>query len=400
MTHIFKDLISVSKAKKIFLDSIKSISKTEKISILKCVDRVLATHVISPRNVPHFRRAAMDGYAVKAADTVGASAQNPIVLQISDYIEEGTCTKISTGHVVPDEYDTVIMLEDTSLLGNMLEIRAQVYPGKNVGKIGEDIQKNEIIFNKGHLIRACDIAVLISLGICSIEVYLKPVVSIIPVGNNLLPFNINKKSDLLPPIGYNIDTNSLMIGLYVEKWGGIPLYHSIIPETVEDIQKSISDNINSDMIIISGGTSVGEKDLVPSVVKSMGNLLVHGVNLNPGKPTALGIINSKPVLCIPGFPAAGLVVLFVFGKNALQKIANIPQRPQITIKRKLSSKITSKDGYLTYARVVLDNSSARPIMTAGAGILSSITKAQGFVIIPENIEGYEQYSQVDVTIID
>lgn len=400
MENIFEELMPVSQAHNIFLDAIAPISKTEKLILTKCVDRVLATHIIAPRHVPHFRRAAMDGYSLRAADTIGASTQNPVMLQISDVVEEGTCVKISTGMEVPLGADSVMMIEDTVILGDMLEIRTQVYPGKNVGEIGEDIHKHEIIFNRGHFLRACDVAMLVSMGIKEVDVYIKPVVAIIPVGNNLLPYTCDKNYDELPSNGQILDTNSLMVGLYVEKWGGIPVYNSIVGEDFDQIQKSITDNTQADMIIISGGTSVGEKDLVPRIVKSMGELLVHGVSLNPGKPTALGVMDSKPVVCIPGFPAAGLVALFVFGKAALRKRANIPQIPCITIKAQLSSKITSKDGYLTYARVILDNLSAIPIMTAGAGILSSIAKAQGFVIIPENIEGYEKETNVDVVLIE
>ena len=396
MDRIFRERMPVGQAKDKFLASIAPITRTEEISIRDCPGRVLATHTIAPRNVPHFRRSAMDGYAMRAADALGASPLNPVMLQLSDVVEEGTCARVGTGQHMPEGADAVMMIEDTVSMGDMIEIRAQLHPGKNVGDIGEDIRRNEILFNKGHLLRACDVGVLASLGIREVKVYCKPVVAIIPVGDDLVPLAYTE----LPPAGKSLESNSLMIGLYVEQWGGVPRYHNIVPEDTAQIEQAIKENLDADLLIISGGTSVGEKDFVPGVVSSMGELLVHGVGLSPGKPTALGLINDKPVVCIPGYPAAGLVALFVFGRPALRKVANAPDVPDVKIKAQLSSKITSREGYLSYARVILDGSIAHPLMTAGAGILSSIAKSQGFVIIQEHVEGYEKASEVDVVLIE
>ena len=396
MDRIFRERMPVGQAKDKFLASIAPITRTEEISIRDCPGRVLATHTIAPRNVPHFRRSAMDGYAMRAADALGASPLNPVMLQLSDVVEEGTCARVGTGQHMPEGADAVMMIEDTVSMGDMIEIRAQLHPGKNVGDIGEDIRRNEILFNKGHLLRACDVGVLASLGIREVKVYCKPVVAIIPVGDDLVPLAYTE----LPPAGKSLESNSLMIGLYVEQWGGVPRYHNIVPEDTAQIEQAIKENLDADLLIISGGTSVGEKDFVPGVVSSMGELLVHGVGLSPGKPTALGRVNNKPVVCMPGYPAAGLVALFVFGRPALRKVANAPDVPDVIVKAQLSSKITSREGYLSYARVILDGSIAHPLMTAGAGILSSIARSQGFVIIPEHVEGYEKASEVDVVLIE
>jgi len=396
MDRIFRERMSVGLAKEKFLASIAPITRTEDISIRDCPGRVLATHTIAPRNVPHFRRSAMDGYAMRAADALGASPLNPVMLQLSDVVEEGTCARVGTGQHMPEGADAVMMIEDTVSMGDMIEMRAQLHPGKNVGDIGEDIRMNEILFNKGHLLRACDVGVLASLGIREVKVYCKPVVAIIPVGDDLVPLSYTE----LPPAGKSLESNSLMIGLYVEQWGGVPRYHNIVPEDTGQIEQAIKENLDADLLIISGGTSVGEKDFVPGVVASLGELLVHGVGLSPGKPTALGLINDKPVVCMPGYPAAGLVALFVFGRPALRKVANAPDVPDVIVKAQLSSKITSREGYLSYARVILDGNTAHPLMTAGAGILSSIARSQGFVIIPEHVEGYEKASEVDVVLIE
>ncbi len=395
--RIIKERSSVSEAKEKFLGAITPLERTDMIAIDEGVGRVLATGILAPRNVPHYRRSAMDGYAVRSADILGASPTNPVMLQVCDEVDESTCSQVSTGACVPDAADAVLMEEDTICIGDMIEVRAQVHPGKNIGDIGEDVRQNEIIFYKGHLLRACDIAVLASLGIRKIKVYSRPLVAIIPTGNDLIPL---EDSSEVPPPGKTLDINSLMIGLYSTQWSALPRYCAIVPEDRELIRKAITDNMDADLIVISGGTSVGERDYVPDVVASMGRKLVHGVGLSPGKPTALGTIGDIPVLCMPGYPAAGLVALFAFGKAAILKKGNIPQIPDITVKARLTGKINSREGYVSYARVILEGNTARPLMTAGAGILSSIAKSNGFVIIPENVEGYEEGNEVDVVLIE
>ncbi|WP_292466951.1 molybdopterin molybdotransferase MoeA [Methanolobus sp.] len=393
---LFRERTDVGKAKEMFLAEIKGMEKTELLPATSSIGRVLSTSILAPRNVPHYRRSAMDGFAVRSVDLMGASPTNPVMLQVTDEVIEGTCAPVNTGDCVPDDADAVLMMEDTISIGDMIEIRAQVHPGKNVGEIGEDVRKNEIIFNKSHLLRPCDIAVLASLGINNVKVYAKPIVAIIPTGKDLLPL----PGDDVPPPGKTLDINSLMIGEYVKKWGGIARYCDIVPEDKQLIEDIIKANLDTDMIVVSGGTSVGDKDYVPAVVEKLGKKLVHGVGLSPGKPTALGVADNVPILCMPGYPAAGLVALFAFGKSALRKAGNIPDIPETTIRATLSGKIMSREGYVSYARVILDGDIARPLMTAGAGILSSIAKSDGFVIIPENVEGYEEGSKVDVVLIE
>jgi molybdopterin molybdotransferase len=191
-----------------------------------------------------------------------------------------------------------------------------------------------------------------------------------------------------------------MASLYARKWGGIPRLLDIVTDDPEKIKQAIASNLDADMIIISGGTSVGKRDYVPGVVGSMGDLLVHGVGISPGKPTALGIIDGKPVVCMPGYPVAGIVALYWFARPALWKLGNLPDEPDRVVRAVLSEKIPSRTGYKTFARVKLDNGKAIPLAISGAGILSSVSKADGFVIIPENIEGLSAGEKVDVVIIE
>ena len=396
MGTIIKELTKVEDAKRLFLNAISPISSTEHIPLIDCTDRVLASPITATRNVPHYRRSAMDGYAVQSSDTIGASVTNPVMLGLSGDAEQATCARVHTGSNIPDSADAVVMVEDTARIGDMVEIRTQVHPNKHVGCIGEDMTEGELIFEAGHLLRPCDVAVIASLGLSEVEVYRKPVVAVIPTGDEVVP----RTTSEIPPPGKVLETNGLMVGLYVEKWGGKARYCDIVPDVPELIENAIQSNLDADMIILCGGTSVGERDHVPAVVASLGEILVHGVGLTPGKPTALGIIGNVPVVCMPGYPVAGLVGLFAFARPALRKVGNIPNIPDTIINARMSGKINSKEGYLTYARVVLDGNIAHPLMTSGSGVLSSVARANGFVIIPENVEGYEEGQDVDVVLID
>jgi len=296
---------------------------------------------------------------------------------------------------MPQGSDSVVMMEDTALNGDKVEIFAQIHPFKNAGAIGEDVRKGEIILNEGRMLRPCDIAVLASLGIWKIKVFKRPLVVIIPTGEELVPRNKKNLGE-----GDVYETNGLMSAMYIRKWGGIPRLLDIVTDSPERIKEAIISNHDADMVITSGGTSVGKRDYVPAVVGSLGTLLVHGVGISPGKPTALGMINNKPVICMPGYPVAGIVALFYFGKSALRKLGRIPDEPERIVRAVLSEKITGRTGYKTFSRVKIDNGMAVPLATMGAGILSSVSKADGFVIIPENIEGRNAGEEVDVLLIE
>lgn len=397
MGRIFKERTSVDEALQLFLKNIFPLRHTEEAPLEACAGRVLAEAIVSGRNVPHYRRAAMDGYAVKASDTPGASPANPVLLQLSDSVEEGTSIWVHTGAALPEGADAVVMVEDTVTAGNLVEIRTPVYPGRNVGQVGEDIKKEDQVFEEGHLLRPCDAAVLASIGVDRVKVFRKPVVAVIPTGDELVS---REKAGEIPPPGMVLETNGLMAALYVEKWGGIPRCTGIVPDRPESIKEAIEANLDADMILLSGGTSVGKRDHAPGVVEALGKLLVHGVGLSPGKPAALGIIGKIPVVCMPGYPVAGLVALYFFVRPGIRKLGSIPEVPEPVLRKRLAAKISSKIGYVNFIRVAFEGDKARPLMGAGAGVLSSVAKADGYVLVPENVEGYEAGQEVDVFLIE
>ncbi len=392
---MFKERRNADEAKELFLSALSPVSDIENLPIEDCDGRIICEDIVANIDVPHYRRAAMDGFAVKASDTLGAGGSSPVVLKLGQVVDKGMCLRVHTGSPVPDGADAVVMMEDTVLHGDSVEIFTQLHPLKNIGEIGEDIRKGEIVLKEGQKLRPCDIAVLASLGIENIKVFRKPVVAIIPTGEELVPRGTSE-----PGKGEVYETNGLMASLYIRKWGGNTRLLDIVTDSPEKIKEAIISALDADMIIISGGTSVGKRDYVPAVVASLGNLLVHGVGISPGKPAALGIINGKPVVCMPGYPVAGIVALYFFAMAALRRLGHIPDEPDRTVRAVLSEKIVSRIGYKTFARVKLSNGKALPLATSGAGILSSVSKADGFVILPPNVEGYGKGEEVDVIIIE
>ncbi len=403
---MFKKIMNADQARELFLKELIPLTGYEILPIEESDGRITAEEITAELDVPHYRRAAMDGFAVRASDTLGAGTNSPVMLNLDKKVEKGVCTRVHTGSPVPAGADAVVMLEDTVSHEGMVEIFTQIHPFKNVGEIGEDIRKGETVIGRGHRLRPCDIAVLASLGIKDIKVARKPLVAIIPTGEELVR---RWKRQLKE--GEVYETNGLMADLYIKKWGGISQLHEIVTDDAEKIKEAIISARDADMIIISGGTSVGKRDYVPSVVESLGKLLVHGVGISPGKPAALGLINGKPVVCMPGYPVAGIVTLYWFARPALWKLGHVPDDPESFVRAVLSDKITSRTGYKTFARVRLESPilkagagagfyKAIPLATSGAGILSSVSKADAFVIIPENIEGLDAGEEVDVVLIE
>ncbi len=295
---------------------------------------------------------------------------------------------------VPEGFDAVVMLEDSLLRGDILEITAEVHAYKNVSQIGEDVRQGDVVFREGHRLRPPDVALLAALGVNEIGVYVQPRVSIIPTGGELIP--IGSRSLLA---GEAFEINGLMTELYVEKWGGAARKRDIVPDDLDRIREAVESSLDADMIIIIGGTSVGERDYAPRVLAEVGELLVHGVRLQPGKPTAFGMVDSKLVICLPGYSVAALSDLYLFVRPALKKMAHLDDGLP-TICARLAGKIASKPGYLSVVRVALRSGEAEPIMVSGAGILSSVARADGFVIVPEEREGIEAGEMVEVHLFE
>ncbi len=386
----FKSLTPVDRALQIFLDQISPVKRIEEIPLRDAAGRILVHSVVADNDVPSYRRAAMDGWAVKAENTDGASSSSPVTLRIGDDVVSGVATRVHTGSQMPAEADAVVMVEDTERLDNAVEIRAQVHPLENVGARGEDVKKGEKVLDAGRALRAVDIGLLASLGITRVTVYEKPVVAVIPTGEELVSSH--------PSEGEIIETNGLTNSLLVEQWGAQSRYRHFVPDNPELIKAALQHELNvADLIITTGGTSVGQRDRVPEAVSALGTVLVHGIAMSPGKPTALGVIEGTPIACLPGFPVACLIASFVFARPAVYRLSHGSPAVTQPIQGTLARKLGGKPGSRAYARVALKEGKVYPIMVSGSGILSSLAKADGLVILPENVEGYDAGTTVEIT---
>ncbi|MGZ7131100.1 MAG: molybdopterin molybdotransferase MoeA, partial [Halobacteriota archaeon] len=368
------------------------IKDTEVTPIREARGRVLASQIIAPRDEPNYRRAAMDGYAAIADDTLGASERSPVALKIGDDVRRGVVSRVHTGSKMPDEADAVVMVEDVERLEDVAEIRAQAHPFENVGLKGEDVHRGELIFHPGHRLRPADIGLLAALEIPDVTVYRQPDVAIIPTGEELVGGT--------PAAGEVVETNGLMNALLVEQWGARYRYRNIVPDVRELVEAALLRDTDADLILTTGGTSVGIRDLVPETVQKLGKVLVHGIAISPAKPTALGFVEDTPIACLPGFPVACLVASYAFVKPAIHRLSHVEREYERTVTGTLAGKLTSRPGSRTYARVALRDGRVEPVMISGSGILSSMAKADGFVIIPENVEGYDEGQQVEVVVFD
>ncbi len=396
----FQKMTSISGALSRFLDIIEPVSRHEPVFLEDADGRVLSEDIAAPIDVPHYDRSAMDGYAVIAADTFGTSKDSGIMLKpvTAGRISRGECMQVHTGSAIPEGADSVVMVENTELAGEYVEVLGQVSPGQNVGMAGEDVKKGSIVFRKGRQLKPSDIGLLLSMGFSEVPVFARPHVMIIPTGDEIIPRSARLEA------GNMYESNGTMNLLYVRRFGGSGHLHVIVPDNRQKLADALKEGMDYDLIVTIGGSSVGKRDLIVEVVNSIGRIMVHGVAIKPGKPVAMGYVEAEgrrvPIVCLPGYPAACAIDSMVFVDQAIKKLASLPPPRYRTQKAVLTRKIFSEHGFRTYTRVSIEDSAATPIRTKGAGILSSISRADGYVIVPEDVEGYEEGSTVEVVFLE
>jgi molybdopterin molybdotransferase len=396
----FRALTSIEDALSVFLGSFEPLLRVEAVSLEQAGERVLASDIRAPRDVPHYDRSAMDGYAVIASDTFGSSKDAGAMLRLTskDSIESGECKQVHTGSSLPEGADAVLMLEYVEAMGDSIEALAQVSPGQNIGPRGEDVRKGAVVFHGGRQLKPSDVGLLASMGRTKVQVYAKPAVLIIPTGEEIVP----RGEEPMP--GQMNESNGVMNYLYVKRFGGIPAVHGIVSDKKDDLAAALKEGASYDLIVTTGGSSVGKRDLIAEVLSSMGEVLVHGVAIKPGKPVALGLVCSEnkktPIVCLPGYPAACAIDSMVFVDPAVKKLGHMPPAQYRTQRAVLTRKIFSEAGYRTYTRVSIEDEFATPLRTKGAGVISSISRADGYVITPADTEGHEAGEEVEVTFLE
>ncbi len=409
----FQKFHYVDEALRVFLNTINTGPlRSEIVPILKSYGRVLAEDIISPVNIPAFHKAAMDGYAVKSEDTEGASSEYPVRLKVvgesspgrpyEGIINSGEAVKIATGARLPDGADCVVKVESTRRVGNFVEVFESVPMWQNVAKIGEDIKQGEVILRAGTVLESFDVALLMSMGFKFVKVTRKPIVGILATGSELV--DIGEYDPELHSGEFIVETNRGMLRQLIIEFGGEIRDFGIVEDDYGKIKAKLQDALNSsDIVVVTGGSSVGEYDLIPLVINELGEpgVVVHGVTAHPGRPVALASVNGKPILNIPGYPVAAYVDFILFFPPVLFKLLGIKGEyiPR-TIKARLAGKIPSRPGTRTFARVKLFTRDglfyAKPIRITGAGVLSSLSRGDGFVVVPEDLEGFDEGEEVDV----
>ncbi|NYB51173.1 MAG: molybdopterin molybdenumtransferase MoeA [Methanobacteriaceae archaeon] len=404
MGKTFLNLMDPDEVKEI-VDSFKVQEKVEKINLSDVYRRVLAEDVYATIDLPPFERAAMDGYAVRAQDTFGASEDNPLTLKLIEKVQagdvplkkvdEGTCSEIGTGAPMPEGSDSVVMVEFTDIKGGDVQIFEAVTPGANTTARGSDMEKGKLLLSKGTLLTPDKIGVLSAIGLSEVPVFRKPTVAVISTGNEL----INPGDDI--QYGQLYDTNSQSISSAVKSCGCTPLTSEIVKDDYNSIKNKIDEFKHADVIITSGGTSAGAGDVLRRVVDDMGDVLVHGISTKPGKPTLIGTIpreNTNLILFgLPGYPVAALMVFQGFVAPFLKKIAGIPQdsHEKEGFSLNISRRYHSARGRSQLVLVKIQGNVAHPILK-DSGAITALAEADGYFEVPKNVEIIEKDEKIKV----
>ena len=384
---------------------------TEAIRSVRARARVLAEDLYSSVDLPHFHRAAMDGYAVKSKDTFGASQSLPAYLKLAGVVEmgkeaaqplaAGEAIRISTGGMMPPESDAVVMVEYTDEIdAGLVEIHRSVSPWQNVIQIGDDIKKGELVFQRGRRLRAHDLGALTGVGISAVPVYLRPRIGLISTGDEI----VDADTDPMPGQVRNINQHSLA-GL-IEGCGGELRDWGVIRDDKDQLIRGIGEALEwSDLVLLSGGSSMGAKDIALEAILSFrdSEFIFHGISVSPGKPTIFAKACGKPIVGLPGYPVSALVIFDLFAAPLIRKLGGEDEAAVTefskTLRATLKTNIASQVGREDYVRVILERDSERWLATplpSKSGAIFTLVKADGMVRIDLNQDGLEQGEEVEV----
>jgi len=407
-----EEVVTVEKALELLLENLSPVSTPEiKIKIEDSYQRISSKDIFSPEDLPQFARSTVDGFAVNSSDTFGATEGMPAYLTVISEIlmgeepvfdiKKGTVAKIATGGMLPKGADSVVMIEHAQQMDDtMIEVTKPVAPSENIIQAGEDVKNGDLILRKGHRLRAQDVGALAGIGLTEVYVYEKPRVSIISTGDEVVPANERVKP------GQVRDINSFNLAGLISAAGGEPVKKGIFRDEYKVIRNIVEESLkDTHMVLISGGSSVGTKDMTAKVINDSGKpgVLFHGVSIKPGKPMIGGIVNNKPVFGLPGHPAAITVCFEQFIEPVLKKISGFSERgfadKKTAVMARITKNIASSSGREDHIRVALEERDgetwAIPIL-GKSGLITTLVKADGIVVIPLRKLGIEQGEVVEV----
>lgn len=386
-----------------WLDGVLRVNASESVALDVAAGRILAEEVASDIDVPGFDRAMMDGFAVVAADTDGATSYNRLTLEVIGQVLPGRmfetpvrcgqAVRIMTGAPIPPGADAVLPAEQVEIEGQRIHVVESVAAGKHIGPRGEDIAAGASLLSRGRRLRPQDVGVLSSIGRACVAAVRRPRVRIVITGDELLP------RGTLPVQSRIADANGPMLEALVRRDGGEAINPGITPDTPEAIAEAMEND--ADLVLVSGGSSVGQEDHAPRLLADRGELAVHGIAMRPSSPAGMGRIGRQVVILLPGNPVSCLCAYEFFGGRAIRVMGGgtsawpYPSR-MLPLRRKLVSAI----GRVDYARVAIVDGAVEPIAISGASLLSSTTRADGFVIVEADSEGFAPGTQVEVKLYD
>ena len=400
----FKELTPIEKALKLFFDAVKPRKlESELVPVQEAYGRITAKDIIASRDLPPFNRSAVDGYAVRAEDTFEASPFQPKTLKITEgeEVRQGEAKLIWTGNPLPRGSNAVIMIEHTKKLSeNEIAVLRAVAKWQNVSMKGEDVKAGEIAIKAGVRLRPQHLGLLAALGIEKVEVTRKPKVAVLATGDELAELGHELVENKI------IETNRLVISWLCRELGAEPIDLGLVGDNELAIRERILEGVErADVIITTGGTSVGKSDLVPLAIQNIEQsaIVAHGIAMRPAMPTALAIVSNKPVIVLSGNPVAAMIGFEVFARPLILKMLGLrEERPKL--KAKITRRVAGVLGRKVFLRVKVYERNgefyAEPIKTTGSGIFTTMTKANGYVIIPENREGLEENEIVTVHLFD
>ena len=368
-------------------------TRSERLPLEQALGRITSEPVWARISSPHYDSAAMDGVAVRAADTVGATETSPIRLKVGP-----EASWVDTGDPIPDGFDAVIMVEVIHEVDDdTIEIRDPVPPYHHVRPLGEDIVATELLLPSGHRIGPADLGACASAGLLEIDVRLRPQVAVLPTGNEL----VSAGSELNP--GEIIESNGLMLAAMVREWGGEAALLSPVPDDPAALESAIRRAARkADVIVINAGSSAGDEDYTAEVVSKLGRLVVHGVAVRPGHPVVLGVVDGKPVLGIPGYPVSAAVTSELFVKPLIEQMLGTAPSRRDSVSATMTRKVLSPMGEDEFLRVGLGRVGGRLVATPlqrGAGVIMSLVRADGLALIPRFSEGVDEGAEVEVELL-
>ncbi len=396
-----KVLISLDDAMRMAMDLVRPIERKETLPLLEGLRRIAAEDVRSTIDVPLADRAAMDGYAVMARDTFRAGRSRPVTLRRIETVyadgvprksvTRGHCTEVATGSTLPPGADAVVMVEETEHEGDLVRVSSPVHPGESVSRRGEDIARGSIVVRAGEVLTPAKIGALAAVGLSRVRVYAKPRVAILTTGDEVIP----PGRRIRPGQVYDINSNTM--ASIVRENGGEPVLLGRVGDRLDPLRAALRRAVANDLVVFSGGSSVGEKDMIIDVLRSMGELLFHGIAVKPGKPTVLGRVEGRAVLGMPGYPTSCLSNCYMILAPMLRRMARLPPPQEKIVEVPLAKRLVSTIGRVEFHTVRIEDGLAVPAYKE-SGAITSMAHADGYIEIPANVDLLEKGETVRVTL--